>query len=81
MSNYTTLQAAIDAGITNMTTVFSGSRIDGGWGTLQTGIDWFKFNGAVLSSIYVHGNSFLGFNSQSDNFSFFGESLSMISFL
>lgn len=68
MANYTRLQAAIDAGTTNMTTVFSGSRIDGGYGTIQTGIDWFKFNGATLESVYIHGNSFLGFNGTSDNF-------------
>lgn len=68
MANYKTLQDAINAGTSNMTTIFSGTRYDGGWGTIQTEIDWFKFNGAVLSSIYIAGDSYLGFNGTGTNF-------------
>lgn len=68
MANYKTLQAAINAGTSNMTTIFSGTKYDGGWGTIQTNIDWFKFNGAVLSSIYIAGDSYLGFNGTGINF-------------
>lgn len=68
MANYGTLQAAIDAGISNMTKIFGPTKYDSGYGTIQTGIDWFFFKGSVLSSIYIHGNSYLGFNNTSDTF-------------
>ena len=32
-----------------------------------TGVDWFTFNGAIASTIYVSGNSFVGFGSNSEH--------------
>lgn len=66
MSNYITLQAAIDAGISNMTVLRNHSRNDDGVSTYPTGIDWFKFNGVTVSNIYSSGNSFLGFGVNSE---------------
>lgn len=66
MANYATLQAAIDAGISNMTVLRNHSRNDDSVTTYPTGIDWFKFNGVTVSNIYSSGNSFLGFGVNSE---------------
>ena len=66
MANYSTIQAAIDAGITNMTVLRNHSRNDDGTTTYATGIDWFKFNNVVVSNIYSSGNSWIGFGASSE---------------
>lgn len=66
MADYVTIQAAIDAGTTNMTVLRNHSRNDDGTSTYATGIDWFKFNNVVVSNIYSSGNSWLGFGVSSE---------------
>lgn len=66
MADYMTLQAAIDAGIENMTALRSNSKNDDGTSVYATGIDWFFFNGVVVSQIYPSGNSWLGFGTSSE---------------
>lgn len=66
MANYATIQAAIDAGTTNMTVLRNHSRNDDGTTTYATGIDWFKFNNVVVSNIYSSGNSWLGFGTSAE---------------
>lgn len=67
MANYTSLQAAIDAGTENMTALSFNSRNDDGTTAYQTGIDWFAFNGVNVSTIYSCGNSYLGFGANTSN--------------
>lgn len=66
MANYTNIQSAIDAGTTNMTILRNNSKNDDGTTTYATGIDWFKFNGAIVSNIYSSGNSWIGFGTSSE---------------
>lgn len=66
MANYATIQAAIDAGTTNMTVLRNNSKNDDGTTTYTTGIDWFKFNNVVVSNIYSSGNSWIGFGASSE---------------
>ena len=66
MANYSTIQATIDAGITNMTVLRNNSKNDDGTTTYATGIDWFKFNGVTVSNIYSSGNSWIGFGASSE---------------
>lgn len=66
MANYAKFQEAIDSGITNMTILRNHSRNDDSTSTYATGIDWFKFNGTIVSNIYSSGNSWLGFGSNSE---------------
>ena len=61
MATYTSLQAAIDAGITNMTAVRNNSANDDNADTVPTGITWFYFNGVQVTNLYVSGNSWIGF--------------------
>jgi len=66
VANYATIQAAIDAGTTNMTVLRNNSKNDDGTTTYATGIDWFKFNNATVSNIYSSGNSWIGFGASSE---------------
>lgn len=66
MANYSTIQEAIDAGITNMTVLRNHSRNDDSTSTYATEIDWFKFNNVLVSNIYSSGNSWLGFGTSSE---------------
>ena len=66
MANYTTLQAAIDAGTTNMTAVRNNSENDDGTDTVASGITWFYFNGVQVTNLYVSGNSWIGFGASSE---------------
>lgn len=66
MVNYTTLQAAIDAGTTNMSAVRNNSGNDDGTDTVATGITWFYFNGVQVTNLYVSGNSWIGFGASSE---------------
>lgn len=66
MADYATLQQAINAGITNMTILRNNSKNDDGTTTYATGIDWFKFNGNIVSNIYSSGNSWIGFGTSNE---------------
>lgn len=66
MANYTSLQAAIDAGIENMTVLRASSRNDDSTSTYKTGIDWFFFNGTQVTNLYSSGNSFIGFGTSAE---------------
>lgn len=66
MANYATLQAAIDAGTSNMTVLRNNSKNDDGTTTYATGIDWFKFNNVLVNNLYSSGNSWLGFGASAE---------------
>ena len=63
MANYVNLQAAIDAGIANMTVNPNRNNVknDDGTDTIATGITWFYFNSVQVANLYVSGNSWVGF--------------------
>lgn len=61
MADYLTLDAAIAAGVTNMTVLRNNSKNDDSTVSYSTGIDWFVFNTLVCSTIYSSGNSWIGF--------------------
>ena len=63
--NYKSIQSILDAGTTNMTAIRDNVRNDDGTDTL-TGVDWFKFNGVVASTIYVSGNTWFGFGANTN---------------
>lgn len=63
--NYNSVEEIISAGITNMTAIRNNSKNDDGTDTL-TGVDWFTFNGTVVSNIYVSGNTWFGFGTNSE---------------
>lgn len=66
MATYTSLQAAIDAGTTNMTAVRNNSGNDDGTDTVASGITWFYFNSKQVTNLYVSGNSWIGFGESSE---------------
>ncbi|MEG1491965.1 MAG: hypothetical protein RR394_06910 [Oscillospiraceae bacterium] len=66
MASYMNMQAAIDAGTTNMTAVRNNSANDDGSDTIATGITWFYFNSVQVSNLYVSGNSWLGFGTSAE---------------
>lgn len=49
----------------NLTLVRNGSKNDDGTDSME-GIDWFKFNGNVVSDIFASGNGWIGFGSNSE---------------
>ena len=66
MATYTSLQAAIDAGTTNMTAVRNNSANDNSTDTVATGITWFYFNSKKVTNLYVSGNSWIGFGASAE---------------
>lgn len=60
--NYNSIEEIFAAGTTNMTVIRNNSKQDDGTDTI-TGVSWFTFNGTVASTIYVNGNSWIGFGS------------------
>lgn len=63
--NYNSIEELFVAGITNMTVIRNNSKQDDATDT-ATGVDWFKFNNVVASNIYVNGNTWFGFGSNSE---------------
>lgn len=63
MADYSSMQNAIDAGITNMTVIRNNTAQDDNYDTISTDVDWFYFNSRKVDKIYVSGNSWLGFSS------------------
>ena len=68
MANYVNLQAAIDAGITNMTVNPNRNNVknDDGTDTIASGITWFYFNSVQVTNLYVSGNSWIGLGASSE---------------
>lgn len=56
----------IFADISNATAFRNGTKNDDGTDTV-TGVNWFNHGGNVCSSVYVSGNSWLGFGTNSDH--------------
>lgn len=67
MANYSRLQEAIDAGITNMTVLRNNSAQDDGTDTYSSDVDWFYFNSILVTNLYVSGNSWIGFGSNNEH--------------
>ena len=63
MVNYSTLQAAIDAGKENMTTLRSGYTDCDDSFSYNTEINWFKFEGEVVSKVYISDYGYFGISS------------------
>lgn len=68
MANYVNLQAAIDAGTTNMTVNPNCNNVknDDSTDTIASGITWFYFNSVQVTNLYVSGNSWVGFGASSE---------------
>jgi len=64
--NYNSIDEILSAGITNMEVIRDNTKQDDGTDTI-TGVSWFTFNGTVASTIYVSGNSWIGFGSSSEH--------------
>lgn len=66
MANYNSVQEILDAGIANMTCIRNNSKQDDGVDQL-TGADWLTYMGNAVATIYVSGNTFLGFGSNTEH--------------
>lgn len=66
MADYASLQAAIDAGIDNMTVLRNNNANDDSTTTYAVDASWFTFNGVSLSNLYSSGNSWIGFGTNSE---------------
>lgn len=64
--NYNSINEILEAGTTNMEVLRDNTKQDDGVDTIA-GIDWFTFDGAVASTIYASGNSFIGFGANSEH--------------
>lgn len=64
--NYNSIEEIFAAGTTNMEVLRNGSKQDDGTDVI-TGVSWFTYNGTVASTIYVNGNSWIGFGSSSEH--------------
>lgn len=64
---YSGFQDMLDAGTTNMAVLRNNVKQDDGTDTVSAGINWFHFNGAVVSNIYASGNSWIGFGSGTEH--------------
>ena len=64
--NYNSVEEILSAETANMTVIRDNSKNDDGTDTV-TGVSWFNFKGKVASTIYVSGNSWLGFGASSEH--------------
>lgn len=64
--NYNSVAEVIEAGITNMEVLVNNTAYDDNAVT-AVGVGWFVFNGSTASNIYVSGNSFFGFGTNSEH--------------
>lgn len=64
--NYDSIQSIFDSGTENMTAIRDNARNDDGTDYIL-GVDWFKYNNVVASTIYVSGNTWFGFGSNSSH--------------
>lgn len=67
MADYISVQDMLDAGTTNMTVIRNNSKQDDGVDTVATGINWFYFNGVLVTNVYASGNSFIGFGANAEH--------------
>lgn len=65
MANFSTLDELLNT-TSGMTILRNNSGQDDGVDTV-TGASWFTFNGVVASTLYVSGNSFVGFGSNAEH--------------
>lgn len=65
MSAYSSLDALMNT-TEGMDVLRNNAAQDDGVDTV-TGVDWFSFNGTVVSKLYVSGNSFVGFNTNTEH--------------
>ena len=65
MADYTSIEEIV-AGVDNATQLRTYSKQDDGTDTV-TGVDWFSYNGTVCNNIYVNGNGWIGFGSESEH--------------
>ncbi|MBQ8237935.1 MAG: hypothetical protein IJZ39_07310 [Oscillospiraceae bacterium] len=65
MANFSKLSELLNT-TDGMTVLRNNSAQDDGVDTV-TGVDWFTFNGVVVSNLYVSGNSFVGFGSNTEH--------------
>ena len=65
MANYNSLDAMLNT-TENLECLVNNSRHDDD--TMQfVGVDWFKFNGSLISNIFVSGNSFIGLGANAEH--------------
>ena len=60
--DYNSVDEILSSGTTNMQVIRNNSKNDDGTDGI-TGVNWFTYNGTVASTIYVSGNSWIGFGS------------------
>lgn len=65
MANFSKLSELLNT-TDGMTVLRNNSGQDDGVDTVN-GVDWFTFNGVVASTLYVSGNSFVGFGSNTEH--------------
>lgn len=63
--DYNSVNEILESGITNMTVLRDNTKQDDGTDS-ATGVNWFTFNGTTASTVYVNGNSWIGFGSSSE---------------
>lgn len=64
--NYNSIEEILSAGTTNMTIIRNNTKQDDGTDSV-TGVSWFSYNGVVANTIYVNGNSWIGFGQSSEH--------------
>ena len=65
MANYNSLDAMLNT-TENMECLVNNTRHDDD--TMQlVGVDWFKFNGSLISNVFVNGNSFIGLGANAEH--------------
>ena len=64
--NYNSIEEIFSAGTTNMTVTRNNIKQDDNTDII-TGVDWFTYNGNVVSEIHANGNSWIGFGADSEH--------------
>ena len=65
MPDYETI-SEIFGSTANMTVLRDNSLLDDGTDSV-TGVDWFQYNGRTVSTLYVSGNSWIGFGDNTEH--------------
>lgn len=66
MANYNSIEELFAAGIDNMDALINNTAYDDNTFT-ATGADWLKFNNVTVANVYVSGNTFFGFGSNTEH--------------
>lgn len=64
--NYNSVEEILASGTTNMTVIRNNVKQDDGADTIN-GVSWFTYNGSAVNTIYVSGNSYIGFGSNTEH--------------